>query len=98
MGDGASISSVKGGGREKFTEVKVRQEYDVNEFLEAGWSKCSSEVFPTFTTSRPRSSPGRGQLAWNCVQRRSWIDLPIPGSLRCLQQVRSYPAAQRGGA
>ena len=27
--------------------------------MEPGWSKCSNELFPTFTTSCPRQTPGR---------------------------------------
>ena len=41
------------------TEVMLEAPYDINAFLEPGWTKVSDEAFPTFTTSRPRTSPGR---------------------------------------
>ena len=58
-GNGASITSVTGEGWSQVTEVVLEVEFDVNIFLEPGWSKCSQQPFPTFTTSRPRLSPGR---------------------------------------
>ena len=58
-GNGSSISSVSGDGWSQVTEVVLEVEHDVNVFLEPGWAKCSPQPFPTFTTSRPRSHPGR---------------------------------------
>ena len=56
---GAQISSVTGEGWGQLTEVALSAAVDVEQFLEPGWTKCSDECFPTFTTSRPRASPGR---------------------------------------
>ena len=56
---GVTVSSPRGDGWEAITEVQMQHSYDINCFLEAGWSKCSDEPFPTFTTSRPRTRPGR---------------------------------------
>lgn len=49
---GVQISSPRGGGWEAMTEVKMSHNYDMSSFLEPGWTKCSEEPFPTFTTSR----------------------------------------------
>eukprot|EP00438_Fugacium_kawagutii_P018228 Skav218343 [mRNA] locus=scaffold755:897997:900780:- [translate_table: standard] len=40
------------------TKVSLQAQFDVNDYLLPGWSKASTTAFPTFTTSRPRSSPG----------------------------------------
>lgn len=40
-------------------EVSLKAEVDEKEFLESGWSKASSNAFPTFTTARPSSTPLR---------------------------------------
>ena len=58
-GNGSSISSVTGEGWSQVTEVVLQEEHDVSVFLEPGWTKCSPMPFPTFTTCRPRASPGR---------------------------------------
>ena len=74
---GVQISSVKGTGWEKVTEVKLKGEYDINKFLEVGWSKCSDEPFPTLTTSRPRTQPGRkpaGMSQCTSQELADWAD------------------------
>ena len=58
-GNGSSISTVKGEGWKRVMEVSLESPYFIEEFLEPGWHKCSEQAFPRFTTSRPRSSPGR---------------------------------------
>ena len=58
-GNGASITSAAGQGWSQVTEVVLEVDFDSNNFLEPGWSKCSPQPFPTFTTSRPRTCPGR---------------------------------------
>ena len=51
-------------GVEKYTtpggkqSVKLIADLDPSRYLESGWKKTSPEPFPTFTTSRPRESPG----------------------------------------
>lgn len=74
---GAAISSVTGEAWEQVTEVKLVCEHDDEQCLEPGWSKCSQEPFPTFTTSRPRSSPGRrpaGIHQRNADELQRWYD------------------------
>lgn len=55
---GVEVSSRQGPGWEAITEVKMACPYDMHSFLD-GWTKVSEEPFPTFTTSRPRTRPGR---------------------------------------
>ena len=60
-------------------EVALECDYVIDEFLAPGCKKCSAEVFPTFTTSRPRTVAGRsftdgsrtnfGSLLTNTAQR-----------------------------
>ena len=56
---GATFSSATGNGWGQVTTVELVADVDVDQFLEVGWRKNSKEAFPTFTTSRPRSDPGR---------------------------------------
>ncbi len=44
---------------EAFGEVDLQASVVEADYLQAGWTKASSEPFPTFTTSRPRDQPGR---------------------------------------
>lgn len=39
-------------------EVVLTANVDAKTYLRPGWTKCSEEKFPTFTTSRPRTQPG----------------------------------------
>ena len=58
-GNGSPISSVKGQGWAQVTEVTLQSDYSIDEFLAPGCKRCSNELFPTFTTSRPRTTAGR---------------------------------------
>ena len=41
------------------SEVHLEADVDLAEFILKGWTKVDPlKAFPTFTTSRPRSSPG----------------------------------------
>ena len=44
---------------EEFGEVELTAVVSCKDYLQPGWKKTSEEPFPTLTTSRPRSSPGR---------------------------------------
>ena len=46
-------------GWQAFTTVSLKAEVDAGAFLEKGWSLREGCNLPTFTTSRPRTSPGR---------------------------------------
>ncbi|CAK9000910.1 unnamed protein product, partial [Durusdinium trenchii] len=43
-----------------FDVLDAEVEYDCTRFLLDGWEKVSNEPYPTFTTSRPSRTPGRG--------------------------------------
>ena len=76
-GNGFSISSVTGHGWAQVTEVKLESPYDIRDFLEPGWSTCSPQPFPTFTTSRPRAMPGRrpaGVQQCNAEELQRWYE------------------------
>ena len=76
-GNGSSISSVTGEGWAQVTELKLEAPYGEGEFLEPGWSKCSPLPFPTFTTSRPRPTPGRrpaGVQQCNAEELQRWYE------------------------
>lgn len=57
-GEGVLVHPPNGEGYECFGTVDLKAELDPNIFLEQGWKKSSSEPFPTFTTSRPRTHAG----------------------------------------
>ena len=46
-------------GMASYYEIELHSVIDPKDFLEPGCVKASEEPFPTFTTSRPRSWPGR---------------------------------------
>ena len=46
-------------GMAAFQEVELAAEVNPSDFLSAGCVKVSEEPFPTFTTARPRTHPGR---------------------------------------
>lgn len=58
-GDGASVSAPEGGSSTGCESVQLCGEVDARSFLHPGWSLMEGGYLPTFTTSRPRSSPGR---------------------------------------
>eukprot|EP00438_Fugacium_kawagutii_P018174 Skav226118 [mRNA] locus=scaffold1047:61528:65921:- [translate_table: standard] len=43
----------------EYGTVNLSANVDAREYLTPGWIRCGEEALPTFTTSRPRSSPGR---------------------------------------
>ena len=51
----AAIFGYTPAGRKSIT---FHEEIDASQFLEPGWAPVSDRKFPTFTTSRPRSTPG----------------------------------------
>ena len=56
-----------GHGWELYHEVKLAYTVDPASFLLTGWSLEAGNLLPTFTTSRPRSSPGnRPAGLWQC--------------------------------
>ena len=58
-GVGVEFQEGSGTGWQAFTTVELKAEIDEKAFLEKGWSLQLGCNLPTFTTSRPRSSPGR---------------------------------------
>ena len=56
---GAVVASPVGDGDDRLGMVSFFGDIDQEKFLESGWSLGDSWGLPTFTTSRPRSSPGR---------------------------------------
>lgn len=56
--EGVTCTAISREGRD-YTQVETRVELDDSEYLTPGWSKVSSNRFPTFTTSRCSDKPGR---------------------------------------
>ena len=56
---GVDISDDEGTGWEKVTKVSLACEVDKSALLTPGWNLDDGMILPTFTTSRPRSHPGR---------------------------------------
>ena len=62
-------------GMAAFQEVELIAEVNPNDFLSAGCVKVSEEPFPTFTTARPRTHPGRrpaGLEKLSPEEKESW--------------------------
>ena len=60
---------------DKPSEIQLQAQWEESNFLQPGWKKCSKEPFPTFTTSRPRDSPGykpAGLAQCTAVERERW--------------------------
>ena len=57
-GEGVLIHPPSGDGYESYGTIDLSSHLDTSLFLESGWTKCSDEPFPTFTTSRPRRAAG----------------------------------------
>ena len=57
-GEGVVIHSPGSESPEAYGTVDLVGKVDPSHYLEKGWTKMSQEPFPTFTTSRPRASPG----------------------------------------
>lgn len=53
---GGAGAEVNGSGATK--SVSLTAQWSEGDFLQPGWTKASSEPFPTFTTARPRETPG----------------------------------------
>lgn len=58
-GPGVRFHPMEGRGKAAFREVELSAQVEAKDFLTPGSSKVSAEPFPTFTTSRPRTHPGR---------------------------------------
>ena len=74
VGDAATISC-------HGVVLSLEQEFGIDELLEPGWRKCRDSPFPTFTTSRPRDTPGRQPAGVSIVQQRSfaiWSSTGLP--------------------
>eukprot|EP00438_Fugacium_kawagutii_P007570 Skav230247 [mRNA] locus=scaffold1266:12488:17642:+ [translate_table: standard] len=59
-----------------FGQVKLSCTIETKRYLTPGWQKCSDTTFPTFTTARPRSTPGRrpaGLDKLNASERAQWV-------------------------
>ena len=72
-GDGVQFSRTPCGRR----QVELKAILDPSCFLEKGWKKEVDGKFPTFTTSRPRSSPGYKPAGIrNCTdqEKKAWED------------------------
>lgn len=60
-----------------FGEVKLSGRIEESRYLTPGWTRVTSEPLPTFTTSRPRSHPGRrpaGIDKLSPTERQLWQD------------------------
>ena len=65
-----------GEGVEQYFEVKLDFQVDKAQYLQTGWTLDADVLLPTFTTSRPRSSPGnRPAGLWQCEpwERDRWV-------------------------
>ena len=74
-GEGVRIWPWTGRGASVFREVELTAEVDPKDYLQPGSTKASQELFPTFTTSRPRSHPGRrpaGLERLSVEERQDW--------------------------
>ena len=74
-GEGVHIRPWKHSGMAAFREVELEAQVDPKEYLQPGSVKASKEPFPTFTTSRPRSHPGRrpaGLERLTAEERQTW--------------------------
>ena len=57
--------------------AKLHGDFKSGDYLLPGWQKCSTEPFPTFTTSRPRDTPGyKPAGVHNCSdrERQRWVE------------------------
>ena len=67
-GEGVEIHPPEDESYYGYGEIKLTVDLDEQEYLKAGCSLNSKEGLPTFTTSRPRSSPGnRPAGKWQCT-------------------------------
>lgn len=62
-----SLMASQHDGWAKYWKVQLKHEVDVSSVIAEGWQLHDSDKLPTFTTSRPRSSPGnRPAGLWQC--------------------------------
>ena len=74
-GEGVLVHPPRTDSFSDFGAVDLQAEVNPKEFLTKGWVKASEEPFPTFTTSRPRSSPGprpAGLKHCDVEERQRW--------------------------
>lgn len=68
-GEGVDITPAETDSLFDYGEVKLKAQVDPRDFLKAGCHLNSLEGLPTFTTSRPRTSPGnRPAGLWQCSE------------------------------
>ena len=68
-GEGVDITPAETDSLFDYGEVKLKAQVDPHDFLKAGCHLNSLEGLPTFTTSRPRTSPGnRPAGLWQCSE------------------------------
>ena len=63
-------------GKSPVREIKLVAEVNPQDFLLPGWKLVSNEPLPTFTTSRPRASPGykpAGLQQCTYEERARWV-------------------------
>ena len=66
---GIKLLEPQGSGWESYQEVQLDFSCDRSAFLLPGWHFSEDELFPTFTTARPRTAPGnRPAGLWQCEQ------------------------------
>ena len=74
---GGKVEEVRGLGWERVDHVSLTTPHTSEELLEAGWRLEEAKPLPTFTTSRPRSHPGRRPAGLeHCAphERQRWED------------------------
>lgn len=81
--EGVEITEGQESGWQAYSTVSLRADVEAGAFLERGWSLREGCDLPTFTTSRPRTSPGRRPAGINpCesheLQRRSQDSYRFP--------------------
>lgn len=65
--EGVTIGECQGQGWKAFTPVSLSCDLDPTDYLTTGCSLAGTDGLPTFTTSRPRDSPGpRPAGLWQC--------------------------------
>ena len=75
--EGVTLREEQGSGWEALQEVLLQASVDSTRLLEEGWQLEEGVRLPTFTTSRPRSHPGRrpaGQEHCNAHELQRWED------------------------
>eukprot|EP00438_Fugacium_kawagutii_P029680 Skav211484 [mRNA] locus=scaffold2188:226124:230616:- [translate_table: standard] len=75
-GEDVLIHPPTGSSPSEFGQVKLSCTIEAKRYLTPGWQKCSDTSFPTFTTARPRPTPGRrpaGLDKLNASEKAQWV-------------------------